>query len=78
SHGGMFSYRLERGFLVISGLPEDRDSRATVYDILGREIGAVKGRGELRFDVSDLASGAYLLRAEARGFSARAKVVIAK
>jgi hypothetical protein len=57
------------------GLPEASEVRLTVYDYLGREVARPvaerqpAGRHTAAVDVSDLASGAYLVRFEARSGS---------
>jgi hypothetical protein len=70
------------------GLPEASRVRVTVYDFLGREVARPvakrqpAGRHTVAVDVSDLSSGAYLVRFEARSGSESVtrthKVIVAR
>ncbi len=63
-------------------LPEPRDVRLSVYDMIGREVSVLvnermdAGVHEVRFDGSGLASGVYLARLIAGGFAQTRKLLL--
>ena len=63
-------------------LPEPRDVRLSVYDIIGREVSVLvdqrkdAGVYEIRFDASNLASGVYFARLTAGNFTQTRKVLV--
>jgi hypothetical protein len=65
-------------------LPVDAHVSLKVYDVLGREVATLVGEQkkagyhEATFDASALASGVYLYRMAARGFSETKKLLISK
>ncbi|MDE2995964.1 MAG: T9SS type A sorting domain-containing protein [Bacteroidota bacterium] len=66
-------------------LPDARDVRITILDILGREVVTTVGGESLpagyhtvQFNADGLASGTYLIRMEARDFVATQQVVLLK
>jgi hypothetical protein len=66
-------------------LPDARDVRIKVLDILGREVVTTVGGESLpagyhkvQFNADGLASGIYLIRMEAGGFVATQQVVLLK
>ncbi len=73
-----FSYRMVGKNLVLSGLPTNTKSSATVYDVVGREIKSGEGIGSLRIDMSGLSTGTYLFRVEAGKFNTTGKVIVTR
>jgi len=73
-----FSYRMIGKTLVLSGLPANMKASARVYDILGRELRAGEGTGELGISMDGLAAGAYIFRVEADKFCAMGKVIVTR
>jgi len=73
-----FSYRMIGKTLVLSGLPANMKASARVYDILGRELRAGEGTGELRISMDGLVAGAYIFRVEADKLCATGKVIVTR
>jgi hypothetical protein len=69
---------------IILDLPQGRDVRLTVYDLLGREIQTLKneymnaGTHLIKFNGSELASGTYICRTESGDFSSSMKITLLK
>jgi plastocyanin len=65
-------------------LPESRNIRVAVYDASGREAAVLfdgpahSGTHEVRFDGSALASGVYVVRLQAGGFTGMKRVTLVK
>jgi hypothetical protein len=65
-------------------LPDSRDVRLAVYDMIGREVSVLvdqkkeAGIYDVRFDGSGLASGVYLARLTAGNFVQTRKVLIVR
>lgn len=66
------------------GLPQAGYVKLAVYDLLGRQAALLVdgdrdvGAHEVSFDASDLASGIYVYRLQAGGFSASGKMILVK
>jgi len=77
------SRRVTVRFAVPDDAGADGDVRLRLYDVLGRQVQAVRtgaetGRYETQLSVSDLASGTYILRLEADGQAVTRKLTVVR